>query len=200
MRSVASKRLTGSGPAVACDDRSEGVTRLPAGTKIPRISEGEEALWTQMRMEMADYLPEREYGFDPAASGRKWRFDFAWPKWRIAVEVEGGTWSQGRHTRGSSFEADLRKYNAAALAGWLVLRVSTEMIVVGTRSMDEAIGLVKLALTLRVTQWCRWCNSQWRPLASPDEAKRHVEFATGLRRCQGHEPKHCSPGCTSDHK
>lgn len=174
------------------------MTRVPV-VKIPRISEGEEALATQIRMEMADYPPVREHPFDPHGTGRKWRFDFAWPEWKVAVEVEGGTWSQGRHTRGSTFEAELDKYNAAALAGWLVLRVSTEMVVEGGRSMDKAIGLVKEALTLRVTRWCRYCNWQWRPLASPREQARHEPMANGLRRCRGHGPG-CVAPCLSDHK
>ncbi|NML34531.1 hypothetical protein HHL14_27325 [Paraburkholderia sp. G-4-1-8] len=63
--------------------------------------------------------PVREHQFD---SVRRWRFDFAWPDVRLAVEVEGGTWTGGRHTRGSGYAADCEKYNAAALAGWRVLR------------------------------------------------------------------------------
>lgn len=66
---------------------------------------------------------EREFRFAPP---RKWRFDFAWPKIRLAVEVEGATWAQGRHTRGSGFESDLEKYNTAALMGWTVLRFTTK--------------------------------------------------------------------------
>jgi very-short-patch-repair endonuclease len=54
---------------------------------------------------------------------RKWRFDFAWPPKRVAVEVEGGVFSHGRHNRPAGFIADAEKYNAASLAGWLVLRV-----------------------------------------------------------------------------
>ena len=63
--------------------------------------------------------PVREHRFDAV---RRWRFDFSWPWAKVAVEVEGGTWSGGRHTRPSGFAADLEKYNAAALAGWRVLR------------------------------------------------------------------------------
>ena len=69
--------------------------------------------------------PEREYRFHPT---RRWRFDFAWPDVMLAVEVEGGTWSQGRHTRGSGYAADCEKYNEAALLGWRVLRFTADMV------------------------------------------------------------------------
>ena len=62
---------------------------------------------------------EREYRFHAV---RKWRFDFAWPTRKVAVEIEGGSWSHGRHTRGSGFAQDCEKYNAAVLDGWRVLR------------------------------------------------------------------------------
>lgn len=68
---------------------------------------------------------EAEYRFHPE---RKWRFDFALPDRLIGVEVEGGTWAQGRHTRGKGYEDDLAKYNAAAVDGWLVLRFTTSMV------------------------------------------------------------------------
>lgn len=66
-------------------------------------------------------LPEPipEYVFHPT---RKWRFDYAIPQWKVAVEIEGGIWTQGRHTRGQGFLDDLTKYNAAACMGWRVLR------------------------------------------------------------------------------
>lgn len=65
--------------------------------------------------------PERELRFHPA---RKWRLDFAWPAALVAVEIDGGTWAQGRHTRGRGYEADCEKAAEAALAGWMVLRVT----------------------------------------------------------------------------
>lgn len=59
---------------------------------------------------------------------RKWRFDFAWCDIMLAVEVEGGTWSGGRHIKPKGFENDCEKYNQAAILGWLVIRVTTTMI------------------------------------------------------------------------
>lgn len=77
--------------------------------------------------------PTPEYRFAPP---RRWRFDYAWPadvliahgvscaRGGIAIEVEGGAFTRGRHTRGAGFVKDMEKYNAAALAGWKVLRVT----------------------------------------------------------------------------
>lgn len=67
--------------------------------------------------------PEREYRFHPV---RKWRFDFAYPDKKIAVECEGGVWTRGRHTRGMGFIQDCEKYNEATLMGWRVLRYSSK--------------------------------------------------------------------------
>jgi hypothetical protein len=64
--------------------------------------------------------PTAEYKFAP---DRRWRFDFAWPEHKIALEVEGGVWTNGRHTRGSGFVKDMQKYNRAAVLGWRVVRV-----------------------------------------------------------------------------
>lgn len=69
-----------------------------------------------------------ELAFHPK---RKWRFDYAVPELHLAVEIEGGIWSGGRHTRGQGFQGDLDKYNAAALCGWTVFRFSTEDVMQG---------------------------------------------------------------------
>lgn len=57
-----------------------------------------------------------------------WRFDFAWPEVMFAVEVEGGGWSGGRHTRGAGFAADMQKYHHAAALGWFVYRCDRALI------------------------------------------------------------------------
>lgn len=78
-----------------------------------------EALFDLLWREVGGEPFVREHRFDPE---RRWRFDFAWPEHRVAVEVEGGHWHNGRHTRGSGFQADCIKYSRAVEMGWRVLR------------------------------------------------------------------------------
>lgn len=70
---------------------------------------------------------KRQYRF----CERRWMFDFAWPQYHVAVEVEGGTWSGGRHTRGEGYAKDCEKYNRAAMDGWMVLRFTGEQVTGG---------------------------------------------------------------------
>ena len=53
---------------------------------------------------------------------RKWRFDYAIINLKIAIEVEGGVWVNGRHTRGAGFLKDMEKYNTATSMGWHIIR------------------------------------------------------------------------------
>ena len=69
--------------------------------------------------------PRTQYRFAPP---RRWTFDFCWPDLMLALEVEGGIWTKGRHTRGKGYEKDCEKYNEAALAGFRLLRVTTGMV------------------------------------------------------------------------
>jgi very-short-patch-repair endonuclease len=77
-------------------------------------------------------LPERNWRFHPE---RQWALDFAWPDRRLAVEVEGGTWSDGRHVRGAGYEQDAIKYSEASILGWLLVRVTGAMVRDG-RALD----------------------------------------------------------------
>jgi len=73
----------------------------------------------------------REYRFHPL---RDWRADFivATPGRRyFLIEIEGGIWTQGRHTRGKGYADDLKKYRAAVSMGFPVLRFSTEEVLTG---------------------------------------------------------------------
>lgn len=82
--------------------------------------------------------PEREYRFAPPL---RFRFDFAWVEQMLAAEVQGGTWTNGRHSRGVGYHQDCYKANIATLAGWRVFRFTAEMVKDGT-----AIELLKRAL------------------------------------------------------
>ena len=62
-----------------------------------------------------------EYKFHPT---RKWRFDFADLATMTAIEIEGGIFSGGRHTRGAGYAKDCEKYNAAVHLGWRVFRIT----------------------------------------------------------------------------
>ena len=75
----------------------------------------------------------KEYRFHPK---RKWRFDYAFPAVKLALEVEGGVWTRGRHTRPKGFLNDVEKYNTATLLGWRVLRTTpTELYTNSTLNM-----------------------------------------------------------------
>ncbi len=70
----------------------------------------------------------REHRFHPE---RRWRLDFAHLASRVAIEIEGGVWSGGRHTRGGGFIADCEKYNTAQRLGWRVFRLPTPLVTAG---------------------------------------------------------------------
>jgi very-short-patch-repair endonuclease len=65
-------------------------------------------------------LPVREYRF----CERRYRFDFAWPLARVALEVNGGRYAfaGGRHAS----DADHEKLRRACALGWRVLPVSPQ--------------------------------------------------------------------------
>lgn len=77
--------------------------------------------------------PVAEYVFAPP---RKWRFDFAWIDegfvlrhgCRVALEIDGGLWSGGRHSRGSGIIKEHEKFNAAAADGWLIFRCTPQTL------------------------------------------------------------------------
>lgn len=83
--------------------------------------------------------PVPEYRFDPK---RRWRADYAWPEHRVILEVEGGVWTNGRHTRGAGFLRDVAKYNRAAVLGYRLLRCTPR----GLHDL-ETITMLAAALT-----------------------------------------------------
>jgi very-short-patch-repair endonuclease len=76
-------------------------------------------LFAQLVEKETGQAVETEYRFAPP---RRWRFDYAVPKYKVAIEIEGGAHTQGRHTRGAGFINDMEKYNMAIELGWTLLR------------------------------------------------------------------------------
>jgi very-short-patch-repair endonuclease len=83
---------------------------------------------------------------------RKWRFDFAWEfvgglaavrTVNLAVEIDGGAYVGGGHTRGKQQSKDYEKMNVATAMGWRVLRFNTESM----KYPDDVVEFVAQVLT-----------------------------------------------------
>ena len=97
--------------------RSKGFSTRPR-------SKPEELFALHLRLKKIPHFV-REYQF---AAPRKWRVDFAYPELAIAIEIEGGIHTNGRHVRASGFEKDCEKYNALAEKGWSLFRYTPQMV------------------------------------------------------------------------
>jgi len=79
--------------------------------------------------------PTPQFKFHPH---RKYKFDLAYPQQKIAIEIEGATYTIGRHQQPTGFTQDCLKYNLATLLGWSIFRVTPTLIKKG-----YALELVK---------------------------------------------------------
>jgi very-short-patch-repair endonuclease len=91
----------------------------------PKIKKPERYAWFLPMLQERWPDAVAEFRFHPT---RKWRSDFSIPSKRLLIEVEGGIFSGGRHTRGAGFMGDMEKYNAAAILGYRVLRYSPQQL------------------------------------------------------------------------
>jgi hypothetical protein len=87
-------------------------------------------------MKTKGFIQEHKFSLE-----RKWRMDYAHLGLLICIEIEGGIWTMGGHTRPMGFLRNLEKYNSATLAGWAVLRVTPDMVKDGTayQLVDKAL-------------------------------------------------------------
>jgi very-short-patch-repair endonuclease len=93
------------------------------------VSPGECAFELHCRVEGLDF--KREVAL---VDGRKWRWDFVIKD--LAIEIQGGIWTGGGHSRGAGQEKDMRKLNAAVKAGFRVMQFSTQMVESGEAIAD----------------------------------------------------------------
>jgi very-short-patch-repair endonuclease len=82
--------------------------------------------------------PIPEYQCHPT---RKWRSDFAWPEYKLTLEIDGGIWINGRHTRGAGWLKDTEKLNTLAAMGWRHLRCTPSQL-----CTDQMLETIREAL------------------------------------------------------
>lgn len=118
-------------------------TRAKGHSKRPKVksekvsNEFEAKLARELKTLKIEF--EQEFEFHPE---RKWKADFHLVGKKILVEVEGGIWSGGRHTRGKGYLGDLEKYNAATMMGFQVIRFSTDQVKSGhaIQQIEKMVG------------------------------------------------------------
>lgn len=96
-----------------------------------------EAIWQQRH---PDIELEREVCGIP---GRRFRYDFACSKAKVAVEIMGGVWGRkSAHNSGTGIERDHEKQCLGALAGWVVFPV-TERTMTDTTLIDGIADMIR---------------------------------------------------------
>jgi very-short-patch-repair endonuclease len=88
-----------------------------------------------------------EYRFHPM---RKWRFDFAWPLEKVAMEVDGAIFGgKSGHNTGVGIARDAEKNNNAVELGWRLIRLTAKS------NLDDEIRRLKELIAAPVTfaQW-----------------------------------------------
>ena len=156
--------LNTAGARKALNDYQQACRKKPASRRQKKPAEGKKqptALEVSFYEQITNSgLPEplwgdKEHRFHPE---RRWRFDFAWPDYKLAVELEGGTYSHGkqkdgkqlksRHLTPTGFYNDCHKYAEAAILGWLVIRADAKMV-----KNQEALRLTARAIQFRKTSY-----------------------------------------------
>jgi len=117
--------------------RPKGRLKRPKVKSEKAPNEFEAKLAKELKTLKIDF--EQEFKFHP---DRKWKADFHLIDKKILVEVEGGIWIGGRHTRGKGYLGDLEKYNAATMMGFQVIRFSTDQVKSGhaIQQIEKMVG------------------------------------------------------------
>ena len=105
---------------------------------VPEQSKGEVLFLFQCKAHGLKPIYEHKFAWP-----RRYRFDFAWPDIKLAVEIDGGNrlavigkdgkpYAVGRHTQAD----DYVKLNLAVKHGWRVLRYTPKMVKNGDAIFD----------------------------------------------------------------
>lgn len=115
-------------------------SKRAASLKLPKVR-------TESKLEAEFVLQLKAHGvtgwtreFRPIPT-RRFRLDFAFEREKVGIECDGGTWSNGRHSRGKGYDTDCEKLALCQIAGWTILKIT------GTHLKDgTAITWTKQAL------------------------------------------------------
>lgn len=111
------------------------LNRASRSVKNKALNEAELLFWHQVYQSIGitGCCPEYEFATE---LGRKWRWDFAWPDQRIAVEIDGGIWTRGAHGDPQRILDNMEKRNHGALLGWRVLSFTPQQVLKSTHAID----------------------------------------------------------------
>lgn len=101
--------------------------------------------WRYVKDSKTNEIVEREILFARKDFDKGWRCDYYFEEngIKLAIEQEGGTQNNGRHTRGNGYEEDMKKYNCYTALGIRLLRFTTKEM---SFFPNEIAEIVMLAL------------------------------------------------------
>lgn len=126
---------------------------LGRGDAIEKVNKGEVLFAFQAGI---CHLPphKRNYRFHPT---RKWEIDFAWPQFRIGLEIQGGIWGKskddmtgGAHGHAIGITRDMEKHNAYLDCGWRVWCFTPQQVKNGS-AVKHIEGVLASTITILLT-------------------------------------------------
>ena len=115
---------------------------VPKGEKQKQEPSQWEELFAALWKNFGDgSIPEREHHF---IMGRRYRADFAWPKEKVIVEIDGCQWVKGGHNSGHGRQRDNERDRLATLDGWRTLRfTSNDLTNRPIQVIEEVLRILK---------------------------------------------------------
>lgn len=136
---MTSRLITGVAAKLPGDYKKQPTAKRP-GQRDKSAAFG--MLWARFHQDMEQ--PVAQYQFCPT---RKWRCDWAFVESRLIVEIEGGLWTGGGHSRGSGVKRDIERSNWMAANDWRLLRFTTNELQERPVQLIEDVAAVLEKLT-----------------------------------------------------
>lgn len=111
--------------------RRAGRRIKPEKLPDPEKQGGYPFFFAQLKAEFGNCGPIIAEHYFAKDVGREYRADYALTDKKIAVEIDGGIWSKGKHGRGSGIHTDQEKTNYYAILGWRLIRVTPDDLKTG---------------------------------------------------------------------